>query len=67
MAVLRMLLGQDRLLRQVWNNTAALAQRYRREAEDCRRNGQMTNNPVDQAAWRQLAADWMKKLARAVE
>jgi hypothetical protein len=43
--------------------TETAAQRYRREAEECRLNAERAKNPVEREAWLQLAEDWMK-LAR---
>jgi hypothetical protein len=43
-----------------------LAQRYRREAEECKLNAQRAIRPIDRDAWLKLAADWMK-LAESAE
>jgi hypothetical protein len=40
--------------------------KYRREAEDCRRNAESTLRPIDREAWLRLAADWTK-LAEGAE
>ena len=42
------------------------ATKYRREAEDCRRNAESALRPIDREAWLRLAADWTK-LAEGVE
>jgi len=42
------------------------ANRYRREAEECRQNAEKAMRPVDREAWLRLAADWAK-LAAGVE
>jgi hypothetical protein len=41
------------------------ANRYRREAEECRRNAEKAMRPVDREAWLRLAADWAKLAADA--
>jgi hypothetical protein len=41
------------------------ANRYRREAEECRRNAEKAMRPVDREAWLRLAADWAKLAAGA--
>ena len=38
--------------------------KFRREAEECRRNAEQAMNPIDRGAWLRLADDWMK-LARS--
>jgi hypothetical protein len=43
-----------------------VAQRYRREAEECELKAKRAEKWVDQEAWLRLAIDW-KKLARAAE
>jgi hypothetical protein len=42
------------------------ADKYRREAEECRRNSESALRPIDQEAWLRLAADYTK-LAEGVE
>ena len=42
------------------------ANKYRRQAEECRRNAESALRPVDRDAWLRLAADWTK-LAEGVE
>jgi hypothetical protein len=42
------------------------ADRYRREAEECRRNAESAIRAVDRQAWLRLAADWAK-LAEGAE
>jgi hypothetical protein len=42
------------------------ANRYRREAEECRWNADKAMRPVDREAWLQLAAEWAK-LAESAE
>jgi hypothetical protein len=42
------------------------ADRYRREAEECRQNAEHAIRPIDREAWLRLAADWAK-LAEAAE
>jgi len=37
--------------------------KFRREAEECRRNARQVTNPTDRDSWLRLADDWMK-LAR---
>ena len=37
--------------------------KFRREAEECRRNAEQAMKPVDRDAWLRVADDWMK-LAR---
>ena len=39
------------------------ANRYRREAEECRQNAEKAMRPVDREAWLRLAADWAKLAA----
>ena len=36
------------------------ADRYRREAEECRQNGRKALREIDREAWLRLAADWAK-------
>jgi hypothetical protein len=40
--------------------------KFRHEAEDCRRNARQAANPIDRESWLRLADDWMK-LARDEE
>jgi hypothetical protein len=40
--------------------------RYRREAEECRRNAESAIRAIDREAWFRLAADWAK-LAEGAE
>ncbi len=40
--------------------------KYRREADECRRNAESALRPVDRDAWLRLAADWVK-LAEGAE
>lgn len=40
--------------------------KYRREAQECRRNAESALRPVDREAWLRLAADWAK-LAKGAE
>ena len=42
------------------------ANKYRREAEECRRNAEVALRPIDREAWLRLAADWAK-LAEGAE
>jgi hypothetical protein len=42
------------------------ANRYRREAEECRRNAQSALRPIDREAWLRLAGDW-ERLAEGAE
>jgi hypothetical protein len=42
------------------------ADRYRREAEECRQNAERAIRPIDREAWLRLADDWAK-LAEATE
>jgi hypothetical protein len=42
------------------------ANKYRREAEECRRNAESALRRIDQEAWLRLAADWAK-LAEGAE
>jgi hypothetical protein len=42
------------------------AQKYRREAEECKLNAKRAMGAVDREAWLRLAADWMK-LAESAE
>ena len=42
------------------------ANKYRREAEECRRNAESAFSPIDREAWLRLAADWAK-LAEGAE
>ena len=42
------------------------ASKYRREAEECRRNAERASRPIDREAWLRLAADWAK-LAEGAE
>jgi len=42
------------------------ANKYRCEAEECRRNAERALRPIDRDAWLRLAADWAK-LAEGVE
>jgi len=39
------------------------ANRYRREAEECRQNAEKAMRPIDREAWLRLAADWAKLAA----
>ena len=43
-----------------------LAQKYRRQADECRQNAERTTNMVDRKAWLWLANDWTK-LAQSAE
>ena len=40
--------------------------KYRREAEECRRNAECAFRPIDREAWLRIAADW-EKLAEGAE
>jgi hypothetical protein len=42
------------------------ANKYRREAEECRRNSESAQRPIDREAWLRLAADYAK-LAEGAE
>jgi hypothetical protein len=42
------------------------ANKYLREAEECRRNAERASRPIDREAWLRLAADWVK-LAEGAE
>ena len=42
------------------------ADRFLREAEECLREAERANNPLDQEAWLKLAEEWMK-LSRAAK
>jgi hypothetical protein len=42
------------------------ADRYRREAEECRQNAESAIREIDREAWLRLAADWAK-LAEGAE
>jgi hypothetical protein len=42
------------------------ANRYRREAEECRQNADKAMRPVDREAWLRLAAEWAE-LAKSAE
>ena len=42
------------------------ANKYRREAEECRQNAESALRPIDREAWLRLAADW-EKLAEGTE
>lgn len=42
------------------------ANKYRCEAEECRRNAESALRPIDRDAWLRLAADWAK-LAEGTE
>jgi uncharacterized alpha-E superfamily protein len=39
--------------------------KFRREAEECRRNAEQARNPIDREAWLRLAEDWMELVRRA--
>jgi hypothetical protein len=41
------------------------ADRYSREAEECRQNAQNALRPIDREAWLRLAADWARLAASA--
>jgi hypothetical protein len=36
------------------------ADRFRKEAEECRQQSQLTVSQLDKEAWLRLAADWIK-------
>jgi len=36
------------------------AERFRKEAEECRQQAEKTVDPIDKEAWLKLAADWMR-------
>jgi hypothetical protein len=36
------------------------AERYRREAQECRELAEKAESPLDKEAWLQLAGDWLK-------
>jgi hypothetical protein len=46
--------------------TETAANRYRREAEECRRNAERALRPIDREAWLRLAGDW-ERLAESAE
>ena len=39
--------------------------KFRRKAEECRRNAEQASNPIDREAWLRLAEDWMELVRRA--
>jgi hypothetical protein len=42
------------------------AQRFRKDAQECREQAEKAISPLDKEAWLRLAADWIK-LAQAAE
>jgi hypothetical protein len=43
------------------------AERFRKEAEECREQAEKAISPLDKEAWLRLAADWIKPAQNAEE
>jgi len=41
------------------------AERFRQEAEECRRLAVQSRSPLDKETWRRLAAEWLKMAEEA--
>ena len=53
-------------MRVIRRMTDTNAERYRKQAEECRKLAEMSANQVDEKSWLRLADDWIK-LAEADE
>jgi len=48
-----------------WIQSMSDAQKYRQQAEECRKMADKAFSPLDKEAWLQLAADWLRLVQMA--